>query len=113
MSDQKYSAIVLAGGRSSRMGKPKAELPFGAGTMLDHIVTEMARVFEEVIVATASPWERAGVRVFVDDEPYQGPVSALERTLREIHYHRAFVCSCDVPFASGNLANELCEMLGD
>ena len=36
MSDSpEYSAIILAGGQSSRMGRPKADLPFEGGTMLD------------------------------------------------------------------------------
>ncbi len=81
--------------------------------MLDHIVTEMTRTFDEVLVARATSWERAGVRVIIDDQPYQGPVSVLERALREINFDRAFVCSCDVPFVNGNLARRLCDMLGD
>ncbi len=95
------------------MGTPKSELAFGAGTMLDHIVAEMTRAFDDVVVATASPREIERVKVVVDDDPYQGPVSVLERALREIRHERAFVCSCDVPFVSGNLARRLCGMLGE
>ncbi len=48
MSDEpQYSAIILAGGRSSRMGRPKAELEFAGSTMLDYIVAAMARVFDD------------------------------------------------------------------
>ena len=112
-----YSAIVLAGGQSSRMGRPKAELPFGAATMLDFVVAEMMRVFDELVVALAKPrhyaWETFLSRAIVDDEPGQGPVTALAQALREIRYERAFVCSCDVPFVDANLARKLCEMLGD
>ena len=67
MSDRpEYSAIILAGGRSSRMGRPKAELSFDGGTMLDYIVAEMMRVFEDLVVAVAEPklfaWEGYGAR---------------------------------------------------
>ncbi len=118
MSDRKeYSAIILAGGQSSRMGRPKAELPFALGTMLDYVVSEMMRVFDELVVAVANPrryaWEGIGVRVIVDRVPNRGPASALEQALREIRFDRAFVCSCDVPFVNGDLARKLCEMLGD
>jgi molybdenum cofactor guanylyltransferase len=118
VSDRKeYSAIILAGGQSSRMGRPKAELPFALGTMLDYVVSEMMRVFDELVVAVANPrryaWEGIGVRVIFDDVPDRGPASALEQALREIRFDRAFVCSCDVPFVNGGLARKLCEMLGD
>jgi molybdenum cofactor guanylyltransferase len=111
------SAIVLAGGQSSRMGRPKAELPFGLGTMLDYIVSEMLRVFDEIVVAVGRPrhyaWETFLSRAIVDDQPGQGPVSALANALREIRFERAFVCSCDVPFVNGDLARQLCDLLGD
>ena len=118
MSEAKeWSAIVLAGGRSSRMGRPKAELPFAGSTMLDHIVYELTRTFADVVVAIEESrdyeWASDRARIVVDREPYRGPVSALEPVLREIRYDRAFVCSCDVPFVDGALARALCKMLGD
>lgn len=118
MADEnKYSAIILAGGKSSRMGRPKADLPFEGGSMLDFIVSEMLRVFSELIVATSEPriypWEGYGARSIVDRARYRGPVAALEQALREIEYDCAFVCSCDVPLVNGDLAHKLCEMLGD
>jgi molybdopterin-guanine dinucleotide biosynthesis protein A len=118
MSDmEEYSAIILAGGQSSRMGRPKAELPFGEATMLDYVISEMMRVFDEIVVAVAKArryaWETSGIRAILDDAPGRGPALALEGALREIEFDRAFVCSCDVPFVNGDLARKLCDMLGD
>ena len=111
------AAVILAGGKSSRMGRAKADLPFGTGTMLDRIIAEMQRTFEDAVVAVAEPrryqWESDRVRVIVDEESYQGPVRALERALREIRCGRAFVCSCDVPLVSGALARRLCESMDE
>jgi molybdenum cofactor guanylyltransferase len=99
------------------MGRPKAELQFALGTMLDRVVSEMMRAFDEILVAVAQPrryaWEGNGARSIEDRVPNRGPVSALEQALREIRFDRAFVCSCDVPFVNGDLARNLCEMLGD
>ncbi len=118
MPDQpEYSAIILAGGKSSRMGRPKSDLQFKNATMLDHIVSAMSRVFDDLVVAVAEPrlyaWEDIGRRTVVDRVPHRGPVAALEQALREIEFDRAFVCSCDVPFVNGDLARKLCDMLGD
>ncbi|HLI82130.1 MAG TPA: molybdenum cofactor guanylyltransferase [Candidatus Binataceae bacterium] len=117
MPDQpEYSAIILAGGRSSRMARPKCDLQFGAGAMLDYIVAAMTAAFDDLVVAVAESrqyaWENVGARVIVDRVPHRGPVSALEQSLREIEFDRAFVCSCDVPFVSGGLARKLCDLLG-
>ena len=112
-----YSAIILAGGQSSRMGRPKAELPFDGGTMLDYIVSEMMRVFDDLVVAVAESrlyaWEGYGARSIEDRVPNRGPLSALEQALGAVEFDRAFVCSCDVPFVNGDLARKLCDMLGD
>jgi molybdopterin-guanine dinucleotide biosynthesis protein A len=118
MSDQpRYSAIILAGGKSSRMGRSKAELPFAGTTMLDYMVSEMMCAFDEAVVAVAQPgrhaWESDLARMVVDDEPYRGPASALENAMREVRLDRAFVCSCDAPFINRDLARRLCGMLDD
>src|SRR5690348_6809953 len=99
MSDS-VSAIILAGGRSSRMGRPKADLPFEAATMLDYVVSEMIRVFDDTVVAVAQARRYAwddfiGLRVIYDPERDRGPAFALERSLREIIHPVAFACSCD------------------
>ena len=44
------SAIVLAGGRSSRMGQPKALLPFDDTPLIVHIVNALQPLFDEIIV---------------------------------------------------------------
>jgi molybdopterin-guanine dinucleotide biosynthesis protein A len=99
------------------MGRPKADLPFDGGTMLDYIVAGMMRVFEDLVVAVAEAklfaWEGYRSRSIEDRVSYRGPVAALEPALRAVQFDRAFVCSCDVPFVNGDLARILCDMLGD
>jgi len=113
----KYSAVILAGGKSSRMGRPKAELEFEGGSMLDYIISGMTRVFSDLVVAVAEegfyPWKGYRVRSIADRTRYPGPVAALEQALKATRFERAFVCSCDVPFVNGDLARKLCDMLGD
>lgn len=114
MSDS-VSAIILAGGRSSRMGRAKAALKFGSSTLLERVVAEMKRVFDDIVVV-ASPTdlvEIAGVRTIHDHAEYDGPVGALERGTVAATNEIAFACSCDVPFVSSDLARALVGMLGD
>ena len=113
MSDS-VSAIILAGGRSSRMGRLKASLNFGSSTLLERIVAEMKRAFNDIVIV-ASPVDLiqiTGVRTIHDRAAYPGPVDALERGMLAMTNEIGFACSCDVPFVSADLALALTGMLG-
>jgi molybdopterin-guanine dinucleotide biosynthesis protein A len=115
-----FSAIVVAGGQSSRMGQPKAILRFGKHTLLERIVAELQPSFSEVIVV-AAPEEIArfdlrvvkGVKIVRDEVAFAGPLVALGRGLAAAQRDIAFVCSCDLPMLMARLAHALCEMIGD
>ncbi|MFZ1118737.1 MAG: NTP transferase domain-containing protein, partial [Candidatus Binataceae bacterium] len=47
------SAIILAGGRSARMGAPKATLRLGGITLIERTVIELARAFDDIVVVAA------------------------------------------------------------
>ena len=99
------SAIVLAGGRSQRMGQPKAMLKFGEATLLEVIVGRLINAFKEVIVvappatlaemALAAP---AGARLVHDVEPFQGPLAGLGAESRRPpairSSHARAICRC-------------------
>ncbi len=116
--DRKCSAVVLAGGRSARMGRPKATLTFGAETIVERIVGELARRFDEIVIV-AAPAEAeslpASIRekalVIHDDTAYPGPLDALRRGLEAAAHEIAFACSCDLPMLDAGLAQALCGML--
>src|SRR5437762_12863642 len=47
------SAIILPGGKSSRMGRPKALLPYDGEPLIDHTVRTLARLFADLVVVAA------------------------------------------------------------
>jgi molybdopterin-guanine dinucleotide biosynthesis protein A len=118
------SAVILAGGRSSRMGLPKAALPFGPSTMLEHLIDTLSGRFAEIIVVVAplhdEPFSidrsfkhRAELMVERDDTAFAGPVGALRRGLLRARGKIVFACSCDIPLLRSELAQALCAMVGD
>jgi molybdopterin-guanine dinucleotide biosynthesis protein A/molybdopterin converting factor small subunit len=103
------TAIVLAGGRSSRMGTPKALLPFDDEPLIVHIVRTLQRMFSDVVVV-ASPGQQLPslpVTLVHDDVAYQGPVGGILYGLRAARHEYAFVTSCDSAFLSPALIEYL------
>lgn len=116
------SAIILAGGKSSRMGRAKAALPFGGVTILERILAELGKDFDEIVVVAARadtesyPVERMirgvpGVVLLRDEDSYGGPVAALVRGLEAAHGDSVFACSCDLPLLRVEVARFLCDRL--
>lgn len=108
-------AILLAGGASSRMGQPKAWLPFGGRPLLAHLVERLADQFTEVVVVAAPEMElpESSARVVADRWPGEGPLPGLLTGLGAIESHAAFVASCDLPLLDAGAAAALVEMLGE
>src|SRR5438067_7908228 len=96
--------IVLCGGRSSRMGRPKAWLPFGGELMLPRVVRVLREVVEPVVVVTAPgqdvPPLPAGAEVVRDEVEGKGPLGGLAAGLAALggRADAAYLSSCDVPF---------------
>jgi molybdopterin-guanine dinucleotide biosynthesis protein A len=125
MTQDPASAIILAGGRSSRMGQPKAALRFGPATIIERLIAELYPAFDELIVVAApSATETFAadellrvwlprIRLLRDADTFAGPVPALIHGLRAARNPLAFVCSCDLPLIRAKVARALCTMTGD
>jgi molybdopterin-guanine dinucleotide biosynthesis protein A len=105
------SAVILAGGRSARMGQPKAMLRLGGITLIERTVIELARAFDDIVVVAAPESEAielpalGAVTIVHDESAYQGPVGALARGLRAVRHELAFACSCDLPMLRSEVAS--------
>jgi molybdopterin-guanine dinucleotide biosynthesis protein A len=104
----------MAGGRSARMGQPKALLKFGEVTLIEQIVRELKRAFTEIIVVTAPPAEAGfalpelDATIVFDPVPFEGPLLALKLGLEAAQSDIAFVCPCDTPGIRAEVGRGLC-----
>lgn len=95
--------IVLAGGRSRRMGRAKAMLPFGPERMLQRVVRLLGEAVKPVVVVAACNQELhelpSEVIVVRDRRPDLGPLEGLAAGLIAMRGRReaAMVTACDVP----------------
>ena len=95
--------IVLAGGKSTRMGVPKATLPFGPETMLQRVVRLLSTVVSPIVVVAARDQELPALPpatlVTRDEREERGPLEGLRAGLKAlpVTVDAAYVTSCDVP----------------
>ena len=103
------TCIILAGGRSSRMGENKAFVSLGGGKMIDHILKVCRGVFAEIIIATRSPEQFQGYEAAVvrDEIENAGPLGGIYTGLRAATYRHAFCVACDMPLVNERLVRHL------
>jgi len=99
------AGIVLAGGRSSRMGTPKAALEWHGSTLLRRTAGILSRVADGPVVVVRAPGQalpELPPQVEIVDDPREGlgPVQGLAAGLAAVASRAdiAFVCSTDLPF---------------
>jgi molybdopterin-guanine dinucleotide biosynthesis protein A len=109
------TAIVLAGGRSSRMGTPKALLPFDGEPLILHIVRRLQPRFDELVVVAAPGQALPPMPVTLvhDEVAFQGPVGGIRNGLEAALGEFAFVTSCDAAFSSPALMSHLLSLRDD
>lgn len=104
------TAIVLAGGKSSRMGENKAFLPFGDRPLINRVMDELRPHFEDLIMVTNEP-ERymtlEDVRLVSDVHAHQGPLGGIFSGLLASRGRHNLVVSCDMPFLNHLLLDYL------
>ncbi|HEV2946118.1 MAG TPA: molybdenum cofactor guanylyltransferase, partial [Gemmataceae bacterium] len=111
--------IVLCGGQSKRMGRPKAWLPFGSETMLERVVRLMSEVVDLIVVVAAPDQEvpplHEGVLLTRDEEKGKGPLQGLSAGLRALSgkVDAAYLSSCDVPLLRPAFVRRVLDLLGD
>ena len=99
------AGVVLAGGRSSRMGEPKAALEWHTSTLLRQVTGIVSRAVDGPVIVVRAPGQELPSLdprvVFCDDpEEGRGPMLGLAVGLAAAaeHASHAFVCSTDLPF---------------
>jgi molybdopterin-guanine dinucleotide biosynthesis protein A len=99
------TVAIQAGGESRRMGQNKALVPFLGQPLIQHVVTRIAPIADEVIVTTNRPADYAflDLPLFSDIHPGRGPLGGLYTALSSASQPLVAVVACDMPFANPGL----------
>ena len=105
------SGVILAGGRSTRMGRDKRCLPWNGVNLLDSICAVLDPLFDELIIVTAaSDYElrSASVRSITDEIPGKGSIGGLFSGILHSHNPYSFVVACDMPYLHSGVVERIC-----
>jgi molybdopterin-guanine dinucleotide biosynthesis protein A len=116
----KKGAIILCGGKSSRMGRDKATLPFGPELMLQRIVRLLSEEVDSsaIVVVSAKgqilPPLPPEIRVVCDENPSRGPLEGLAAGLKAMpdNVDAVYATSCDVPLMATGFVRTMFNHLG-
>ncbi len=127
---KRVTGILLAGGKSTRMGKDKAMLDFCGAPMISWCAAALAECTPTLLVSSSSAahaqacqralvdaWPRftvlRGVRVesVVDEEGAEGPLAGFLAALERVSTDRAVLSGCDTPLAPAALYRREVELL--
>jgi molybdopterin-guanine dinucleotide biosynthesis protein A len=115
----RFGGIVLCGGESRRMGRPKAWLPFGDELMLPRVVRILSGVVSPVVVVAAPgqdlPSLPESIRIVRDDERGRGPLAGLSAGLKALDglVEAAYLSSCDSPLLRPQFVERVVSLLAD
>jgi molybdopterin-guanine dinucleotide biosynthesis protein A len=119
--NMRKGAIILCGGKSSRMGRDKATLPFGPELMLERVVRLIREVVAlENMVVVAAPNQSLhnlpqGLSVARDAHQDRGPLEGLATGLRALadRVDAVYATGCDVPLLVPAFVDRMFQLLGD
>lgn len=101
---QHISIIILAGGKSSRMGQDKGLMLLNGKPMVEHVIETAKQITTEIIiVANNDDYKKFGLPIFKDDYQDKGPLGGIYTGLKNSLTEYNLILSCDIPFVKKDL----------
>mgnify|MGYP000679637701 CR=1 FL=1 len=109
------AALLLAGGLSRRMGKPKQFLDFHGTPLIARVAFRLATVVNEMVVAINrgdnetiyKQYLPESTLIVKDEVDIQAPLVGFCSGLKPVKSPYTFVTSCDAPFVNPKVVDEL------
>jgi molybdopterin-guanine dinucleotide biosynthesis protein A len=100
------SAVILAGGKGSRLGYDKKQIVFKNETLIDTLIGRLRPYFSEILVSSNTEFQRENITV-IADELGAGPLAGIYSALKICRSEYLYVTACDMPFISGEYIERL------
>ncbi len=109
------TAIILSGGKSTRMGTNKSFLKIGDKTVIERMRDLLQSMFKEVVLITNDPddYKFLDLPIYEDIFRHRGPLAGIHSGLKHSKTILNFIISCDLPFMTKEMINYLIEYKTD
>lgn len=110
------TGALLAGGRSSRLGQPKAHLQFAGRALGQHLLDRLAAITTHQLIVTNDPAAYATWHTPLTSDPPEfaglGPLAGILAAIEASAHDAVFALACDLPFFSPDLAAHMLALQG-
>ncbi len=104
------TAVILAGGHSSRMSYNKEFIKDGDTYLVHKTILNLKKYFDEVVVVTNNPSLYEGVTVLHDEVPNQGPIEGLRVALEHSKSDYIYLMAVDMPNVDPEYISEMTQL---
>lgn len=93
------TAVILCGGKSSRMGFDKGKIKIGQKLLVEVIGEMLEEVFDDIILISKDKNEYCGIKykIFEDEIENLGPIGGIYTSLKAASSQFVFITACDMP----------------
>ncbi|NLX87184.1 MAG: molybdenum cofactor guanylyltransferase [Clostridiales bacterium] len=106
------TAIILAGGKSKRMGFDKSQMEICGEPIVGLIIKQLRKAFDDIIIVTNNPDAFSGLDARITEDLLKGygPLGGIHAGLRLSKSRYAFLTACDMPIISPDYARFMIEI---
>ena len=109
------SVAILVGGKSSRMGEPKAWLEIENKPIINRTIEIANRITNELIIVSSEdykPFDTLKTKIVTDQIKGKGPLMAIFTALQSISNSHCLILACDLPFITERILIEMGRKIG-
>lgn len=108
------TALILAGGKSTRMKNEKGLMLLGKKTLIEHVIEALKSVTNNIIIITQNPdYKKIGYPCYEDVFPNKGALGGIYTGLINSTTQKNLVVGCDMPFLSEAVLTKLINEIGE
>ena len=103
------TAVILAGGKSRRMGFDKQFLEVNNKLLMENLICELKKEFQDIIIVTNKPeeYKKSKCRIFSDEIKEVGPLSGIQVGLKNSKSKYTYFIACDMPNINLNYIQQM------
>ena len=114
MMERKITGIILAGGKSSRMGAEKGLIPFKGKPMINYAIEALSPFCNQILIsANSTSYNFLGFEVIEDEIANSGPMGGIYSCMKHSKNELNFVLSCDMPLIAQQIASQIIDSIAN